>query len=61
MGHSFGGYFTCYAMLRGITNYPLFNNYIAASPSLWYHDNYLFEQFKLLTQPIAGKKNKNSF
>ena len=54
MGHSFGGYFTCYAMLHGITKYPLFNNYIAASPSLWYHNNYLFDQFKLLASPDSG-------
>lgn len=41
-GHSFGGYFSLYALLNQVENKRSdFNNFIAASPSLWYHDFYL--------------------
>ncbi|UZR98988.1 alpha/beta hydrolase-fold protein [Chondrinema litorale] len=46
IGHSFGGYFTCFALLKDLhEEQPLFNNYIATSPSLWYNDGYLIDQF----------------
>ncbi|WP_370729304.1 alpha/beta hydrolase [Fibrella arboris] len=42
LGHSFGGYFTLYLLLaQTIDKTGEFNNFIAASPSLWYHDFFL--------------------
>ncbi|PSL44294.1 putative alpha/beta superfamily hydrolase [Chitinophaga niastensis] len=42
MGHSLGGYFTLYAMEREIIEkHNLFRNFVAASPSLSYHNEYL--------------------
>ena len=46
MGHSLGGYFVLYSLLRHTTDQPVFNSYIAASPSLSYHDGYLNKQFE---------------
>ena len=46
MGHSLGGYFTLYALLRDLYTQPLFNNYVAASPSIFYRDNYLSKKFR---------------
>lgn len=48
MGHSLGGYFVLYSLLRHTTDRSVFNNYIAASPSLSYHDGYLNKQFEKL-------------
>lgn len=39
-GHSLGGLFTAYALFK---NPRLFKKYIVSSPSLWYHDKYLFQ------------------
>jgi uncharacterized protein len=42
LGHSFGGYFSLFALLQQIQNHqPVFKNFVAASPSMWYHENYL--------------------
>jgi len=42
LGHSFGGYFTLYALLNQTeNNKPVFTNFAAASPSLWYSNFYL--------------------
>jgi predicted alpha/beta superfamily hydrolase len=42
LGHSFGGYFTLYALLNQIeNNKSVFTNFAAASPSLWYSKFYL--------------------
>jgi len=45
MGHSFGGYFTLYALLRDCLakdhQHPGFDNYISASPSITYHEDYI--------------------
>lgn len=49
MGHSFGGYFTLYALLRDCMTTPSFNNYVAASPSLSYAAYYLMKQFESLS------------
>lgn len=49
-GHSYGGLFTLHALY---TRPALFSHYIAASPSLWWHDRYL--QTKL--QAYAGQKS----
>ncbi|HUM47842.1 MAG TPA: alpha/beta hydrolase-fold protein [Chitinophagales bacterium] len=47
MGHSLGGYFTLYALEESIKeNKMLFKNYVAASPSLGYHNQYLLNQFE---------------
>jgi predicted alpha/beta superfamily hydrolase len=47
MGHSLGGYFTCYAALQNLSNKDRkLTNYIAASPSLHYNNYYLSRQLK---------------
>lgn len=57
MGHSFGGYFSLYAMLSQLENNRHdFNNFISASPSLWYHDFYL----KQLPGKLKERRNKDS-
>jgi len=51
MGHSLGGYFTLFALqteLKERTTY--FKHYIAASPSLHYHNQYLFKQFQNIAE-----------
>ncbi len=54
MGHSFGGYFTLYALLRGRNERALFTHYVAASPVLDYCDAYLTRQFERLSLPGEG-------
>jgi len=44
MGHSLGGYFTLYALCQGLNNGPIFNNYVAASPSISYHNDYIIHE-----------------
>jgi len=39
-GHSLGGLFTAYALLKSPI---LFKSYIISSPSLWYHNKYMFD------------------
>ncbi|HEX8546013.1 MAG TPA: alpha/beta hydrolase-fold protein, partial [Cytophagaceae bacterium] len=46
MGHSLGGYFVLYSLLRHSNDQSIFQNYVAASPSLDYEDNYLIKQFE---------------
>lgn len=58
MGHSFGGYFTLYALLQDMKQTAVFNSYVAASPSLDYHDYYLMKAFESLT---ISTKNKSSY
>ncbi len=41
MGHSFGGYFTLYALLKETASKPVFHHFLAASPSIWYSQGYL--------------------
>lgn len=42
MGHSLGGYFVLYALAEGLrTQAPAFVHYVAASPSLYYGNDYL--------------------
>jgi predicted alpha/beta superfamily hydrolase len=42
MGHSFGGYFSLYALLNQVeSNRDTFKNIASASPSLWYNNYYL--------------------
>ncbi len=47
MGHSLGGYFTCYALLQRLSGKTTrFRNYIAASPSLHYNNYFLLNELK---------------
>lgn len=59
MGHSFGGYFSLYALLEQINlKRNDFKNFVSASPSLWYNNNYLFQlsnQLKFL--PVKDSLN----
>lgn len=48
MGHSFGGYFTLYALQQDLNGNSVFNNYVSASPSLFYHDQYIVKKFESL-------------
>jgi predicted alpha/beta superfamily hydrolase len=56
MGHSLGGYFVLYSLLRHAKDRSVFNNYVAASPSLSYHDGYLLKEFKKLTGDLNDTK-----
>lgn len=54
LGHSFGGYFSLYALLNQINNdKTVFTNFASASPSLWYNNFYL-------NQLTSKLKNRNS-
>jgi predicted alpha/beta superfamily hydrolase len=54
MGHSLGGYFVLYHMIESIAEkkYTI-TNYIAASPSLFYHDFYLNDRLKELDKTAS--------
>ncbi|ARK09583.1 alpha/beta hydrolase-fold protein [Fibrella sp. ES10-3-2-2] len=57
LGHSLGGYFTLYSLLAQTTNKTEeFTKFIAASPSLWYHDFYLNQ----LPTTLASLNQKDS-
>jgi predicted alpha/beta superfamily hydrolase len=44
IGHSFGGYFSLFALQQQILEKRNdFRGFVSASPSLWYNDNYLFK------------------
>lgn len=54
LGHSLGGYFALYALMEGLkTGKPFFTQYVAASPSLYYGDEYLRRQLAAL--PAANR------
>ncbi len=42
-GHSLGGYFALYAMLRQTNSSKLFSGVVAASPSIWWENAYLLQ------------------
>ncbi len=49
LGHSLGGYFALYALLDGLkAGKSVFTHYVAASPSLYYGDEYLRRQLAAL-------------
>ncbi len=49
LGHSFGGYFSLYALLEQLNQKRHdFKGFVSASPSLWYNNNYLFQLPKKL-------------
>ena len=56
LGHSLGGYFALYALVEGLRTGKLaFTHYVAASPSLYYGDEYLRRQLAALpagNQPV---------
>ncbi|WP_057939338.1 alpha/beta hydrolase-fold protein [Algoriphagus resistens] len=57
MGHSLGGYFVLYALTRQVTGPPVFKNFVAASPSLYYHNNYLTKE--LGNFPFSKNNSEN--
>lgn len=57
MGHSLGGYFVLYALSQNLSDSLVFTNFVAASPSLYYHDNYLTKE--ILNSPIHQKNRDN--
>jgi hypothetical protein len=57
MGHSLGGYFVLYALLKETSKgNSVFNNFVAASPSIPYHDNYIPKQFRDLRYQGKGER-----
>ncbi|WDF69629.1 alpha/beta hydrolase-fold protein [Sphingobacterium oryzagri] len=62
MGHSFGAYFALYALLKdwrvNSGERTGFSNYVAASPPIGYHENYIVEALKkgLENAPATAKK-----
>jgi predicted alpha/beta superfamily hydrolase len=57
MGHSLGGYFVLYSLLKDMQGDASFDHYVAASPSLWYNNFYIAEQFKNL-KGLETKKRR---
>lgn len=58
MGHSLGGYFTCYALQQALlSGNPALRYFVAASPSLHYNNYYLLQQFKN-NNPVPAHANK---
>lgn len=56
MGHSFGGYFSLYALLnQAENNQAIFKNIASASPSLWYNNFYLNQ----LTKKLQDRKTQS--
>lgn len=45
-GHSLSGFFTCYVLFDHYNNSTQFENYLCASPSLWYGDAYIFKSLQ---------------
>ncbi len=58
MGHSLGGYFVLYALLKDIQGHGLFTDYVAASPSISYCDNYIVKALSPLPISRQGRKPK---
>ncbi|CAD5289840.1 MULTISPECIES: alpha/beta hydrolase-fold protein [unclassified Imperialibacter] len=60
MGHSLGGYFVLYALLQNLQTgrQSTFSHYVAASPSLWYGEEYLFTEFQAL--PVSVGSNSST-
>ena len=57
LGHSFGGYFSLYALLNQAEDGKnIFKNFAAASPSLWYNNFYLNQ----LTEKLKHRENKDT-
>lgn len=57
MGHSYGGYFCLLALLQNLQQQDnVFRSYIAASPSLQYHDEYLLQQLQQVSADFTVPK-----
>ena len=52
MGSSYGGLFTCYALLHAP---DLFTGYVASSPSLWVDNSIMVQQAQALGPTLAGR------
>jgi predicted alpha/beta superfamily hydrolase len=62
MGHSLGGYFTAYALLKNLSGTGNhFNAFIAASPSLHYNDYYVIKEFNNLSKAEARDKKLKAY
>jgi len=61
MGHSLGGYFVLYALTRQLAEPPVFNNFIAASPSIYYHDNYVISEIARVSTSQKDIENINVY
>jgi len=61
IGHSLGGYFVLYALHRQMTTSQTFNNFVAASPSIYYHDNYLIKKMEFETSNKQDSNNINVY
>lgn len=59
MGHSLGGYFVLYALSRSIEK-PLFNKFVAASPSVSYHDRYIVQRLDSLLTKTSNATGINA-
>ncbi len=57
MGHSLGGYFVLFALNKNLSDSLVFNNFIAASPSIYYHENYLATEIS--SSPIYQRNKEN--
>jgi predicted alpha/beta superfamily hydrolase len=56
-GHSLGGYFTLYALLKELDeNATHFNSYIAASPSVEYAEEYLLQKYSRHANKMHSQK-----
>jgi predicted alpha/beta superfamily hydrolase len=57
MGHSYGGYFCLMAFLKNMQEKDnVYRSYIAASPSLQYHDEYLLQHLKTISSDFTVPK-----
>lgn len=57
LGHSFGGYFSLFALLNQLDhNNMVFQNFASASPSLWYNNFYLNQ----LTDKLKNRDNRDT-
>jgi len=57
-GHSLSGYFACYALFDHHANMGLFDNYLCASPSLWYGDAYIFKSMQKIDDSSIALNTK---
>lgn len=55
VGHSYGGLFSVYALL---TKPDLFDQIVSVSPSLWYHDGWIFDHEAQQGPGEAGQRNR---
>ncbi len=61
MGHSLGGYFVLYALTHHLEEPSVFTNFIAASPSVYYHDTYLIKEIGSSLTDQRNLENTNVY